>query len=92
VGAGRLLYATQRGGYTLIEIRVDERSRQVLAKLLQDVDSMITGGFLPPAPEKDACEICDYRVICGPYEERRLMRKNQHDERLEPLVEIRGMA
>jgi len=92
VGAGRLFYATQRGGYTLIEIRVDDRSRQVLAKLLDDVDSMTTAGFLPPAPEKGACEICDYRVICGPYEERRLARKDLHDERLEPLIEIRGMA
>lgn len=92
VGAGRLLYATQRGGYTLIEIRVDDRSRQMLAKLLQDVEHMMLGGFLPPAPEKGVCEYCDYRVICGPYEERRLTRKNLRDERLEPLVEIRGMA
>jgi len=87
-----LLYATQRGGYTLIEINVNDRSRLVLAKLLQDIGDMTTSGFLPPAPEKGVCEYCDYRVICGPYEERRLGRKNFHDERLEPLIEIRGMA
>jgi CRISPR/Cas system-associated exonuclease Cas4 (RecB family) len=92
VSAGRLLYATQKGGYTLIEIRADERSRQVLGRLLQDIDAMIAGGFLPPSPEKDGCKFCDYRVVCGPYEERRLAKKVRDDERLDPLMEVRGMA
>ena len=92
VEAGRLLYATQRGGYTPVEIKLDERARQFLQKLLGDIDASIAGGFLPPAPAKDACEMCDYRIVCGPYEERRLGKKDRHDERLEPLTEIRGMA
>ena len=92
VEAGRLLYATQRGGYTPVEIKLDERARQFLQKLLGDIDASIAGGFLPPAPAKDACEICDYRIVCGPYEERRLGRKDRHDPRLDPLTEIRGMA
>jgi ATP-dependent helicase/nuclease subunit B len=92
VEAGRLLYATQRGGYTPVEIKLDDRARQFLLKLLADIDASITGGFLPPAPAKDACEICDFRIVCGPYEERRLTKKDRHDERLEPLTEIRGMA
>ncbi|MFM2125207.1 MAG: hypothetical protein RL328_1658 [Acidobacteriota bacterium] len=92
VEAGRLLYATQKGGYTPIEIKLDDRARQFLAKLLEDVDAMILGGFLPPAPEKDACKFCDYRPVCGPYEEERSQKKNRRDERLEPLFEIRGMA
>lgn len=92
VKAGRLLYATQKGNYTLIEIRLDERARQFVARLLEDIDVMISGGFLPPAPAKDACSICDYRVVCGPYEDRRLKGKDLRDERLDPLTEIRGMA
>jgi len=92
VEAGRLLYATQRGGYTPVEIKLDERARQFLQKLLGDIDASIEGGFLPPTPAKDACEICDYRIVCGPYEERRLGKKDRHDVRLEPLTEIRGMA
>jgi ATP-dependent helicase/nuclease subunit B len=92
VEAGRLLYATQRGGYTPVEIKLDERARQFLQKLLGDIDASIGGGFLPPAPAKDACEICDYRIVCGPYEERRFGRKDRRDVRLEPLTEIRGMA
>jgi ATP-dependent helicase/nuclease subunit B len=92
VEAGRLLYATQRGGYTPVEIKLDERARQFLQKLLSDIDASIAGGFLPPAPAKDACGICDYRIACGPYEERRLGKKDRRDVRLEPLTEIRGMA
>lgn len=92
VESGRLLYATQRGGYTPIEIRLDDRARLFLQKLLGDIDASIAGGFLPPAPAKDACEICEYRIVCGPYEERRLGKKDRHDVRLEPLTEIRGMA
>jgi len=92
VEAGRLLYATQRGGYTPVEIKLDDRARLFLQKMLGDIDASIEAGFLPPAPAKDACEMCDYRIVCGPYEERRLGKKDRHDVRLEPLTEIRGMA
>jgi CRISPR/Cas system-associated exonuclease Cas4 (RecB family) len=92
VESGRLVYATQRGGYTTVQIALDERARGFLAKLLGNIDGMIVNGFLPPVPDKDACGICDYRVVCGPYEERRLEKKDRHDERLDPLIEIRGMA
>jgi CRISPR/Cas system-associated exonuclease Cas4 (RecB family) len=92
VESGRLLYATQRGGYSTVQIPLDHRARQFLEKLLGNIDGMVAEGFLPPVPEKDACEICDYRIVCGPYEERRSLKKDRGDERLDPLVEIRGMA
>jgi len=92
VESGRLLYATQRGGYMTVQIALDDRARAFLGKLLGNIDGMITEGFLPPVPDKDACAICDYRVVCGPYEERRLLVKDRGDERLDPLIEIRGMA
>jgi CRISPR/Cas system-associated exonuclease Cas4 (RecB family) len=92
IDCGRLVYATQRGGYTTVQIPLDDRARQFVAKLLADVEYMIESGFLPPAPAKDACEICDYRIVCGPYEERRLLKKDTRDERLDSLIEIRGMA
>jgi CRISPR/Cas system-associated exonuclease Cas4 (RecB family) len=92
VDSGRLLYATQRGGYLTVEIPLDQKARLFLTKLLEDLDGMIAGGFLPPVPAKDACTICDYRVVCGPYEERRLLKKDVRDERLDALFEIRGMA
>jgi ATP-dependent helicase/DNAse subunit B len=92
VESGRLLYATQRGEYKFAQIAITDRSRAMLAKLLQNIDGSIAAAFLPPAPAKEACGHCDYRPACGPYEELRFARKNRQDERLEPLTEIRGMA
>lgn len=91
VESGRLFYATQRGAYRQIGMAVSPRSRAFIAKLLANVDGAIESGFLPPIPEKDACGICDYRAVCGPYEEQRAGRtKNRQDERLDGLHEIRG--
>lgn len=93
VAIGRLFYATQRGGYDVVTIQIHEKSRQILARLLANIDASIANGFLPPAPQKDTCERCDYRPVCGPYEEQRFeQEKNRRDERLEALIEIRGMA
>jgi ATP-dependent helicase/nuclease subunit B len=92
VESGRLFYSTQRGGFEHMQIPLTEKASQFLARLLSNIDNSIASGFLPPAPQKDACEICDYRIVCGPYEELRLARfKDRRDERLEPLTEIRGM-
>jgi ATP-dependent helicase/nuclease subunit B len=91
VESGRLFYATQRGGYQHIVIPANPRARAFLAKLLQNIDESIATGFLPPNPEKDACRTCDYRTVCGPYEELRAAKqKDRRDERLEGLKEVRG--
>jgi ATP-dependent helicase/nuclease subunit B len=93
VESGRLFYSTQRGGYLSALIKATPAARNFLAKLASDIDASIAQGFLPPIPQKDACESCDYRIVCGPYEERRLARyKDRRDERIEPLTGIRGMA
>lgn len=92
ISCGRLVYATQRGNYTTVQIPLDDRARMFVAKLLADIEYLIASGFLPPAPAKEECERCDYRIVCGPYEERRLLKKDTRDERLDALVEIRGMA
>jgi CRISPR/Cas system-associated exonuclease Cas4 (RecB family) len=92
VESGRLFYSTQRGGYQQMAVLVNDRARAFLARFLGHVDASISGGFLPPAPEKEACERCDYRTVCGPYEEQRAARKDRRDERMEALIEIRGMA
>src|SRR6185369_2627457 len=91
IQSSRLFYATQRGNYLQIGITVNPRARLFLAKLLQNIDDSIAAGFLPPVPEKDACKICDYRSVCGPYEEARVARhKNRSEENLDGLTEIRG--
>jgi CRISPR/Cas system-associated exonuclease Cas4 (RecB family) len=93
VASGRLFYSTQRGAYLSALIQATPTARLIVAKLLANIDGAIAAGFLPPAPQKDACDSCDYRGVCGPYEERRFASvKDRRDERLEPLTEIRGMG
>jgi hypothetical protein len=90
--SGRLFYATQKGGYAPVTIPLTPRARLVLARMLSHIDAAILNGFLPPAPSKEVCQNCDFRIVCGPYEEERFAEwKNTQDERLDGLIEIRGM-
>ncbi|MBK5290108.1 MAG: exodeoxyribonuclease V subunit gamma [Acidobacteriia bacterium] len=89
VESGRLSYCTQRGGYTRAEIRMSPSARLHLGQVLTTIDTSIEKGFLPAAPRKDACKYCEYRPICGPYEEQRVLRKPQ--EQLESLLELRDL-
>ncbi len=89
VEAGQLFYCTQRGGYQRIEVPVNDAGRYRLRQVLRTIDEAIETGFLPAAPAKDACSRCDYRSVCGPYEEERLRRKKP--ERLGALQDLRGL-
>ena len=88
VVSGRLFYCTQRGDYSTVSVPLDERSRGAARRLLQRVDEALESGFLPAAPAKDACRYCDYRRVCGPYEELRVKRKDR--TRLEELNALRS--
>lgn len=87
VKLSRLYYCTQRGGYTPVEIPVNEDARRVLADALKVIDDSIKRAMLPAAPDVDACEYCDFKVVCGPREQERTRRK----QALQPLVVLRGM-
>lgn len=89
VDYGRLFYCTQRGGYQEVEHPIDENRRQRLQVLLNGIQHSLTSAFLPAAPAKDACRNCDFRPVCGPYEELRATRK--HAGRLETLEAIRQL-
>ena len=39
------------------------------------VAGALSDGFLPAAPAEGDCEWCDYRRVCGPYEETRVAMK-----------------
>lgn len=90
VVSGRLFYCTQRGGYEFVSVPLDERSRGAARRMLATVDGALEEGFLPAAPDKDECRYCDYRPVCGPYEDLRVARKQRsrlgalNDLRLEP--------
>jgi hypothetical protein len=51
--------------------------------------AVAVGPFLPAAPDNGQCDVCDYRVVCGPHEERRTARKAQGS--LEPLLAVRAL-
>jgi ATP-dependent helicase/nuclease subunit B len=88
--SGRLFFCTQRGGFTEISIPLSGATRARFDRALVIIDNAIEAGFLPAAPKKDACNLCDYRSVCGPYEETRVRRWKSAVE-LDALNEIRSM-
>jgi CRISPR/Cas system-associated exonuclease Cas4 (RecB family) len=89
VESGSLFFCTQRGDFSTVSIPLDTPSRQRMARVLETIDNSVETGFLPAAPQTGACAICDYRPVCGPYEEQRSKRKQP--DRLEPLITIRNL-
>jgi RecB family exonuclease len=87
IGGGRLFYATIRGGYRSIYMPLTDHTREDAARVLATIDTAIANGVLPAAPREDACGGCDYGVVCGPYEEERVLRKPPGE--LQPLVQLR---
>jgi ATP-dependent helicase/nuclease subunit B len=85
--SGRLSFCTERGGYKTFDVPVDDKSRQALATVVSLIDQSIANGFLPAAPREGACGYCDYRSVCGPYEESRIHRKSK--DRLALLEQLR---
>ncbi len=85
VSGGRLYYCTQTGDYTAVEVPLDTRAREAAATVKAAVDEALTTGMLPAMPGGEyGCKYCDYRPICGPYEEIRI--KQKRDPRALPLL------
>jgi RecB family exonuclease len=89
VEGGQLFYATLRGGFESVLIKLDERGRPEAGQVLATIDNSLDRGVLLAAPREGMCERCDYIVVCGPYEEERVSRKPK--DRLEALVQLRGV-
>jgi ATP-dependent helicase/nuclease subunit B len=86
-----LSYCTATGGFTRRSVRVDDELRQRAAEVLAAIDDAVAFGFLPPAPRKDACGWCDFRAVCGPYEESRWLRKKEARPSMNDLLWLRGL-
>jgi CRISPR/Cas system-associated exonuclease Cas4 (RecB family) len=86
---GRLYFCTSRGGFVDQVVAVDDETRGVAAQVADTISNAVSQPFLPAAPDKDACLSCDYRVVCGPYEELRVGRKPEGN--LEPLLSLRSV-
>jgi CRISPR/Cas system-associated exonuclease Cas4 (RecB family) len=89
VECGSLYFCTQRGDFSEMSIVLDTQSRERLSRVLETISDSIQQGFLPAAPQAGACALCDYRPVCGPYEETRARRKQR--DRLDPLIAIRNL-
>lgn len=88
VESGQLDYCTQRGGYSTTEIKIDPASRQRVERALAIIQTNIETAFLPAAPQEKACDLCDYRLVCGPNEE---IRVKKWKAPIEDLQELRRM-
>jgi len=87
--ATRLFYCTQRSGYKVDEIAVTDLAREYLSKVIEIIEQSISQGFVAAAPRVEACTYCDYKIVCGPYEEIRIQRKKT--DRLRLLEQLRSI-
>ncbi len=91
VRSGRLYYCTADAGFAEREVTLDAEGRAAVTQVVATVGRALDGGFLPAAPEKDGCRYCDYRRVCGPWEETRWHRKPQHEPRIQELLALRRL-
>lgn len=76
---GQLWFATSRSAFTERSVPVTPHSRQEITQVLDVIDTAVREGQLGAAPIEGSCGICDYRTVCGPYEETRIKKKNPGD-------------
>jgi ATP-dependent helicase/nuclease subunit B len=90
VAGGRLSYCTSAGEFKEVMVPLDRFARDAADKVAAALGEALTRGFLPAAPAKDACRYCDYRPICGPWEEERTGKKKDQGE-LDALKALRRL-
>ncbi|MFO0593073.1 MAG: PD-(D/E)XK nuclease family protein [Polyangiaceae bacterium] len=86
VDGGRLFYCTSAGGFEDVNVPLDHEAREKADIVAQTIGGAIDAAFLPAAPAPGACRYCDFRAVCGPYEEERVRKK-----RPEELVQLRRL-
>jgi RecB family exonuclease len=88
ISCGRLYFCTSRGGFATLEVALDDPARASAVRVANTIGAAIADAFLPAYPAKDECARCEYRVVCGPHEERRVVLKPRGG--MEPLIALRG--
>jgi CRISPR/Cas system-associated exonuclease Cas4 (RecB family) len=94
VAGGRLYYCTAAGSYEDRTVALDDAARGAVDDFTRILDGALDSGFLPAAPGERECEYCDYRIVCGPYEEMRVRRKRETagvQQRMADLLRLREM-
>ena len=89
VAESRLFFSTLAGGFGVRPVPLDDAARRSGAEVLSIIDRAIEEGVILPAPRLEACRWCDYRVVCGPWEETRAKRKD--DTKLVDLHALRRL-
>jgi RecB family exonuclease len=85
---GRLYFCTSTGRFSQQVVPLDQRARDAAVQVAEAIADAIGRPFLPAAPEERECARCDYRSVCGPYEEDRSARKPQGN--LQSLFAVRS--
>lgn len=75
VVGGRLSYCTYAGGFANVDVPLDDAARAGATQVAKAVGAALEKRFLPALPKEDECKYCDYRPVCGPYEEIRTADK-----------------
>lgn len=86
VDGGRLFYCTSAGGFEDVNVPLDHEARAKADIVASTIGGAIDSAFLPAAPAPGACRFCDFKAVCGPYEEERLRKKKG-----EELVHLRRL-
>ncbi len=86
---GRLYYCTAAGGFAERSVPLVAQTRQTAEEVLRIINGAVEQPFFPPAPREKACGCCDFRVVCGPYEELRVKTKDQ--KAISELTRLRGL-
>ncbi len=89
IESGRLYYCTAAGGYEERVVALGETARAAAREFAAIIGNALSSAFLPAAPDTDECRFCDYRRVCGPYEEIRAGLKPA--ARLSELRRLREM-
>jgi hypothetical protein len=76
VYSGRLFFCTNAGGFTPYEIPLMGDAPRRGLEVLDIIDRAVESGALAARPAHDACEWCDFQVVCGRDEPRRTRRKD----------------
>lgn len=87
VSEGRFFFCTADGGFHEHCIPLNPVAREDAGTVLRTIDGGIAAPFLVPVPREEACVYCDFREVCGPYEELRSARKKETPQ----LVQLKAM-
>ena len=86
VESGRLYYCTADGGFEERVVALNEINVQTVTSVLTTIRQALADAFLPAAPEKGACDWCDFLAVCGGLEEIRTGLKPR-----DRLVQLKGI-